>query len=939
MERKVGKMDLKLSFPRGRDLSALQEEIRRQNLKSFHILAAVGLPLAAVDFICFLLTGSSAVSGISIALLVYFGLLFAADRLFVRDRGTHATALLYLSTVPVYILSVIGGTILLPDAPAAAVLLLIVALPAMIMDIPSHVIGFNALFAGLFAAMSYAVKPTDLFVQDLVHLVTFFLVSVVLTLVVLRNRFDSAQSFRNLQDQYFHDTLTGFKNRNALNAEGNRFLKKDIVILFFDMDDFKAINDVYGHEVGDRVLQTYFNNLAGVFGEENCFRYGGDEFLIFTMMKEQDIRDRVAEQMNRFEEMQVDENITIRARSSCGYCVGNAADRKTLSQMIRFADVQIGYAKKKFSPKISGGPFDSRALRPTNIRAQQQLSAGEMNKDPLTGLATMKFFFLKAEDQVDGNADLSWKPVFLYFNILGMKNYNEKYGFYEGDDLLHQFADVLQNTFPGRLVSRFADDHFVVLVSRDEADERTGQPEAALQQRFPDRDVHIKAGLYQFVRGDTVPTSCDRAKLACDNIRDNVSVQSAWYDQKLDAKVRTRQYVLDSFERAIANHEFKVYYQPIFRAVTNEQCQEEALARWEDPRLGMISPAAFIPILEENHRSVTLDLYILDQVLKDFTIKRQNHLTALPVSVNLSEYDFEEEDLVDIISRRVQAAGVYPRMIIFEITEDAFVRNYDRVRSQIQRFHKAGFKVWMDNFGSGHTSLNLLANASFDLIKMDLKYLKTNQGDEEKMKLVLSNLINLAKKLQVGTLAEGVETDGQYAMLRDMGCEKLQGFLFDTPHPLEYILEQVKLGNGVPTENPRAIGYYEEIGSINLNDPFSYGDDARFERLTYTIPAGVIEIREGLFATIRANQEYAEFQRRMGTKSDLGSRARRDDSLYTPSAPFAGAVNTCMQTGKWESIAMKEQMSGRQVTCFLHRIGRNETNGSQAVLHVVLYVS
>jgi len=269
-----------------------------------------------------------------------------------------------------------------------------------------------------------------------------------------------------------------------------------------------------------------------------------------------------------------------------------------------------------------------------------------------------------------------------------------------------------------------------------------------------------------------------------------------FYDAELDAEQRFCQYIVNHVDEAIAGEWLQVYYQPIVRAKTGHVCSEEALSRWNDPKHGFLMPFRFIPPLEEKGLMYKLNLAVVDRVLKDCRRREEMGMPVVPVSVNLSRNDFLQCDMVKEITDRVAKSGYTPDILRIEITESAFVANQEMLGNEVKRFRENGFKVWMDDFGSEYSTLNLLEELDFNLVKIDMKFMR-NMAVGEKNHIIVSNAIRMIKELGSGTLMEGVETEEQEKMLQDMGCGLLQGYLFNKPIPLDRIADDAQGGKGL----------------------------------------------------------------------------------------------------------------------------------------------
>lgn len=234
--------------------------------------------------------------------------------------------------------------------------------------------------------------------------------------------------------------------------------------------------------------------------------------------------------------------------------------------------------------------------------------------------------------------------------------------------------------------------------------------------------------------------------------------------------VDLEQYILDHLDEAIARGYIHVYVQPVVRTLTRQVCGMEALARWQDPVHGLLMPGIFIDVLEKHRRIHKLDLYMVRKICEHY--RYSGNRADVPVSVNLSRLDYELCDIFFEVESEVRANKVPRSHLCIEITESALSENEDLMRDYIDRFRKAGYAVWMDDFGSGYSSLNVLKDFELDELKIDMRFLSDFHN---RSKMILASIIQMAKHINIQTLAEGVETEEQFAFLRNIGCEKVQG--------------------------------------------------------------------------------------------------------------------------------------------------------------------
>ena len=403
--------------------------------------------------------------------------------------------------------------------------------------------------------------------------------------------------------------------------------------------------------------------------------------------------------------------------------------------------------------------------------------------DSLTGLQNMTHFFDDAENGIAKIRAKNQVPVIMYFDLSGLKEYNSRYGLEVGDRQIRALGELIKTYFGRDRASRFESDHFAVYAENDRIEEKLNTLFDRMNQLGDGNNLTVKTGIFKYDNPDTRLTdACDKARLACESLSRTTVSAYAWFDADIQKSNAMKFHIMRNFDKALENGWIHVYYQPIIRTMTRTVCNCEALARWIDPVYGMISPAQFIPILEETGQICQLDLYVFEQVCKDYAAVMKEGIIPIPASVNLSRNDFLHDDLPDAIDRISKKYGVPREFTNLEITESFFIKNVDKVDRFIQRFHQMGYKVWMDDFGSGYSSLGVLKNYSFDKLKLDMSFMR---DFDDKSRQIITAIVRMAKKLDISTLAEGVETEEQFLFLREIGCENIQGYFFAPPMPEE----------------------------------------------------------------------------------------------------------------------------------------------------------
>ncbi len=235
-------------------------------------------------------------------------------------------------------------------------------------------------------------------------------------------------------------------------------------------------------------------------------------------------------------------------------------------------------------------------------------------------------------------------------------------------------------------------------------------------------------------------------------------------------------------KQAIENDELKIYYQPQYDALTNRLVSSEALVRWVKKDGTIVLPGKFIPQLEESGEIVALDWYVLENVCKFLKKHQDEGVHSVPVAVNFSRKHVNESDYVEKLCKIVDKYGVPRKMIEIEITESAFVEQSEQILEHIRKIRKADFRVAIDDFGCGLSSLSFIKDISADILKID-KALLSHNCQDEKERIVLESIFDFAHRLKLTTIAEGVETREQLGFLRTCSCKMIQGFLFSKPMP------------------------------------------------------------------------------------------------------------------------------------------------------------
>lgn len=374
--------------------------------------------------------------------------------------------------------------------------------------------------------------------------------------------------------------------------------------------------------------------------------------------------------------------------------------------------------------------------------------------------------------------------IYLFTNIANFRIINSQKGFDEGDKVLREIGLRFEKAFPNELVARQSDDHFIIFTENVNLENKIKTLDEIVKKASDGLYVLLKVGGYVPMENESPNKSIDKARYACNMIKRMPETNYLEYDEKINDIFIKRQYIVNHLDEAIEKGWIKAYYQPVVWSNDHKLCGIEALARWIDPNIGFLSPADFIPVLEENRLIHKLDRCIIDCVFKNMRNAIDKGRTIVPVSINFSRLDFELMDVESTLDELVNKYEIDKKYVHVEITESALINSENFLNTNIKKIKNLGYSVWLDDFGSGYSSLNVLKDFTFDVVKIDMKFL-TNFDSNEKTKDILDCIIQLANRLGMNTLTEGVETEAESEFLEKIGCERLQGYLFGKPYSLE----------------------------------------------------------------------------------------------------------------------------------------------------------
>ena len=415
-------------------------------------------------------------------------------------------------------------------------------------------------------------------------------------------------------------------------------------------------------------------------------------------------------------------------------------------------------------------------------------------KDVRTDLWSFEYFNTLVAKKIKEENIKENEYIYLFVNIKHFRVYNDQKGFDEGNKLLKTLAEYLTEAFPYELISRQSDDHFIVFSKNENIQDRLKAVDIKLSKLDKDCRPGIRTGGYLFQDpNEDTHMSIEKARYAYSMLYKQGFGIFLEYDQEMHDQYRMVQYIVNHIDEAVENGYIKAYYQPVVYAKGRELCGAEALARWIDPKYGFLSPGTFVPALENARLIYKLDIAMLRLICKQMRENLDNGEPVIPVSINFSRIDFRALDVVSVIDKTMEEFKIPHDLIHVEITESALMNDGDLLKDSISRLHELGYSVWLDDFGSGYSSFNVLKDYNFDVLKLDMEFL-VGFDHNEKAKYLIQSVIPMAKQIGMKTLSEGVETKEEADFLESIGCGRLQGYLYGKPLPYEELKALIDKG-------------------------------------------------------------------------------------------------------------------------------------------------
>ena len=438
-------------------------------------------------------------------------------------------------------------------------------------------------------------------------------------------------------------------------------------------------------------------------------------------------------------------------------------------------------------------PYDMPSIIKARVKRIIELSEGRMiinatEKDYITGLFTKEFFFEYAQRKENFSSDVQFDALVIdldRFHVI-----NELYGRGFGNNVLKAVAEVV-SSFTLKchgMASRYEKDVFFVLCRhQDSYDDLVDEIYAGLRRFNRGIRFTLRLGVLSGVNANvSLLQQFDKARNACNSIRADRVGSVAFYSEEMHKRELFEERLINDMQNSLDNSQFEVWFQPKFNIRSKEPVlsSAEALVRWRHPELGMVSPGVFIPLFEKNGLIERIDRYVWSKSAAQVRKLREKFGFSIPVSVNVSRIDLFDNELESFLVGLLKENNLDYSDLLLEITESAYADDSSQLVEIIRNLRAAGFKIEMDDFGSGYSSLKSLSEMPVDIIKLDMSFIRRIHESKTTFRMV-ELVVEMAKSLGVPVVAEGVENEEQYQLLRQADCDFVQGYYFSKPLPAD----------------------------------------------------------------------------------------------------------------------------------------------------------
>ncbi|WP_296669120.1 GGDEF domain-containing protein [Treponema sp. UBA785] len=408
------------------------------------------------------------------------------------------------------------------------------------------------------------------------------------------------------------------------------------------------------------------------------------------------------------------------------------------------------------------------------------------NHDLLTGLLNRSGFFKKMQEALNQNTYKN--PILICTNIKDFKLINTIYSEKVGDSVLQNQTEVIKRLcYKKSIIGRIADDKFAIFMEKQNFDkdifeEAFNEVSCIIEKTL--YNIQIVAGIYEiYDKKETVQSIYDKAKISVDTIKNSDNQIFSFYNSSMMEKMLMEKDIVNDFEKSLNEKQFSIQLQPIMDKDGNV-LGAESVVRWNHPKYENLTPSSFLDVLERTSLIYKLDVYVWELAAKKLHEWKKRGFSDLFISVNASSKDKFFIDITKTFSDLIKKYDISPQNFKAEIKETAMVENPEKTIEIFSELKKLGIKVYIDNFGTGFSSLNVLKDFIADGIKMDTSFL-TESKVSGKNKIILQTMISMSNTLGMEFIAKGVESENQMLALSKMDCKLFQGFYFSTPLPVK----------------------------------------------------------------------------------------------------------------------------------------------------------
>ncbi|EGT4598733.1 EAL domain-containing protein [Clostridioides difficile] len=413
-------------------------------------------------------------------------------------------------------------------------------------------------------------------------------------------------------------------------------------------------------------------------------------------------------------------------------------------------------------------------------------------EDKVTYIGNQNKFYRECSKYLLDKPSLNY--IIVYFDINNFKMINDTFGYEFGDNLLITIAKALKEELTeGEVYARLSSDYFAIFCDYKNGRNKIIRKLDSIRNNIESNlsivfEISLCVGIY-FVEEDEVDIqkAVNKANMAR-SVAKGKNINYAIYNEDVRNKLSEESMILDDIKIALVKNQFEVYYQPKFSLVNGEMIGSEALIRWNHPEHGFINPAVFIPIAEKSKLILKIGRFVFERVCTDLSEWKKQGKKIVPVSVNLSRVELYQPDIVKFINKTIQMYNLSSDLIEIEITETVAINELNILKNVLNELRKYGFSISMDDFGTGYSSISCLRDMPIDILKLDKSFLDGIE-DDERSRNIAKSIVSLAKSLDLVVIIEGVESKEQAELMKQFGCDLVQGFYFARPMPAKNFLD------------------------------------------------------------------------------------------------------------------------------------------------------